>query len=138
MGVKVTKGGFAYPGTALAFRTGTWRIERPVHEHGIAPCHHACLAGEDPQAWIARLSADDVQGAFETLTAANPFPAVTGRVCPHPCETACNRGGYDEALNIHALERWLGDEALRLGFELPAVRLAPDAPRVYSMVLSPL
>jgi len=38
-----------------------------------------------------------------------PFPSVTGRVCYHPCETACNRGQYDEAISIRAVERFLGD-----------------------------
>lgn len=130
MGVKVTPGGFALPGTASRFLTGTWRIQRPVHVHGLAPCHHACLAGEDPQAWIARLAEGDGAGAWATLVAANPLPASTGRVCPHPCEAACNRGGYDAALNIHSLERWLGDAALAAGWSLPAPALALDAPRV--------
>ncbi len=130
MGVKVTVGGFAAAGTALAFKTGTWRIERPVHEHGIAPCHHACLAGEDPQAWLAALAGGDPRAAWESVIAANPLPATTGRVCPHPCERACNREGYDEAINIHALERWLGDQALRQGWPYPVPALAPDAPRV--------
>src|SRR2546425_6393771 len=44
-----------------------------------------------------------------------PFPSVTGRVCYHPCEQACNRGQYDEAISIRAVERFLGD----LGQALP-------------------
>jgi NADPH-dependent glutamate synthase beta subunit-like oxidoreductase len=46
----------------------------------------------------------------------NPFPAVMGRVCYHPCETACNRGQLDEAVGINSVERFLGDEALRQGW----------------------
>ncbi|MEO1766171.1 FAD-dependent oxidoreductase [Thiobacter aerophilum] len=130
MGVKVTPGGFAAPGTAMGFRTGTWRIQRPEHVHGIAPCHHACLAGEDPQAWIASLAEGDVAGAWQRLIAANPLPASTGRVCPHPCETACNRGGYDAPLNVHGLERWLGDAALAAGWACPAPAIGRDVPAV--------
>ena len=43
----------------------------------------------------------------------NPFPAVMGRVCYHPCETACNRGQLDEAVGINSVERFLGDEAIK-------------------------
>ena len=130
MGVIVTPGGYALPGTATAFKTGSWRIERPVHVHGIAPCHHACLAGEDPQAWIARLAEGDPEAAWRLLVVSNPLPATTGRVCPHPCESACNRGGYDQALNIHALERFLGDAALAHDWAYPALSPPRDAPRV--------
>jgi 2-oxoacid:acceptor oxidoreductase delta subunit (pyruvate/2-ketoisovalerate family) len=46
----------------------------------------------------------------------NPFPAVMGRVCYHPCETACNRAQLDEAVGINSVERFLGDEAIRHGW----------------------
>ena len=54
----------------------------------------------------------------------NPFPAVMGRVCYHPCETACNRAQLDTAVGINSVERFLGDEAIRQGWTLPA----PGAP----------
>src|SRR5690606_12115277 len=47
------------------------------------------------------------------LTQDNPLPAIMGRVCYHPCETACNRGQLDACVGINAIERFLGDEALR-------------------------
>jgi 2-oxoacid:acceptor oxidoreductase delta subunit (pyruvate/2-ketoisovalerate family) len=50
----------------------------------------------------------------------NPFPAIMGRVCYHPCQTACNRCELDEAVGINAVERFLGDEALRCHWTLPA------------------
>ena len=46
----------------------------------------------------------------------NPFPAIMGRVCYHPCETACNRGQLDEAVGINSVERFVGDEAIRQGW----------------------
>jgi 2-oxoacid:acceptor oxidoreductase delta subunit (pyruvate/2-ketoisovalerate family) len=49
----------------------------------------------------------------------NPFPAVIGRVCYHPCQTACNRASLDEAVGINAVERFIGDEALRRGWTVP-------------------
>ena len=59
----------------------------------------------------------------------NPFPAVMGRVCYHPCETACNRGQLDEAVGINSVERFLGDEAIRPGWRV-AVEVPPTGRRV--------
>ena len=53
----------------------------------------------------------------------NPFPAIHGRVCYHPCESVCNRAEVDSAVSIHSVERYLGDLALEQGwaFDLPPV-----------------
>jgi NADPH-dependent glutamate synthase beta subunit-like oxidoreductase len=59
----------------------------------------------------------------------NPFPAVMGRVCYRPCETACNRAQLDSAVGINSVERFLGDEALRRGWQVP-VDAAPTGKRV--------
>ncbi|MFP4161608.1 MAG: FAD-dependent oxidoreductase [Ectothiorhodospira sp.] len=127
---QIPPGAFARPGTSLEFRTGTWRVQRPVHVHRAAPCHTACPAGEDAQAYLARVETGDLQGAWETLISANPLPAITGRVCPHPCEAACNRGQYDEAVSIHGVERFLGDEALRRDWAYPVTAPGAGAPSV--------
>ena len=50
----------------------------------------------------------------------NPFPAIMGRVCCHPCETACNRAKLDEAVGINSVERFLGDEGIRQGWSIEA------------------
>ena len=50
------------------------------------------------------------------------MPAIMGRVCYHPCESACNRGQLDEAVGINAVERFLGDEALKRGWKFDAAR----------------
>jgi formate dehydrogenase beta subunit len=128
--IDIPPGAYALPGTSLAFKTGTWRVERPVHAYRPAPCHTACPAGEDAQAYLARLEEGDPQGAWEILVSANPLPAITGRVCHHPCETACNRQHFDEAITIHGVERFLGDAALREGWNYPVTPPAATAPRV--------
>lgn len=115
----LTRGAYAEAGTSLNFRTGDWRTEKPVHVHWAAPCHGACPAGEDAQAWIAHIQEGHPRDAWEVLVRINPMPAVTGRVCPHPCETACNRRAFDAAVNIHGLERWLGDQAIANGWTYP-------------------
>ncbi len=111
-------------GSSLANRTGSWRVERPVYVHRLPPCNDACPAGEDAQGWLYRAEEGDYEGAWRLLVEDNPFPAVMGRVCYHPCETACNRGQLDESVGINAVERFLGDEAVRRGWRLPG----PGAP----------
>jgi formate dehydrogenase beta subunit len=130
MSIKLTRGGFAYPGTTSDYKTGTWRIQRPEHEHRRAPCHAVCPAGEDPQAYIALLDQGRAREAWEELVSVNPMPAITGRVCPHPCESGCNRGQYDEPLAIHSIERYLGDQAIENNWAYPVVKVAANAAHV--------
>jgi 2-oxoacid:acceptor oxidoreductase delta subunit (pyruvate/2-ketoisovalerate family) len=109
-------------GTSRANHTGSWRTSRPVYVDRLPPCNHACPAGENIQAWLFHAEAGDYEAVWRALTADNPLPAVMGRVCYHPCETACNRAHIDEAVGINSVERFLGDEAIRRGW-----RLAPPA-----------
>ncbi len=109
-------------GSSLANKTGSWRQERPVYIHRLPPCNHACPAGEDIQQWLYHAESGDYETAWRTLVEDNPLPGVMGRVCYHPCETACNRGQLDETVGIHGVERFLGDEAIKHGW-----RLARDA-----------
>ena len=109
-------------GTTEVFKTGTWRAALPHYVKPPSPCHQACPVNGDIAEWIGLAHARDFRGAWEVLTRHNPFPAVAGRICHHPCEAACNRGGYDESLAICKLERLVGDLALEQGwaFEPPA------------------
>jgi NADPH-dependent glutamate synthase beta subunit-like oxidoreductase len=102
-----------------------------------APCASSCQAGVDCREVLSILSKGREKGAdpeatmkraFQSLTAANPFPAVCGRVCPHPCETACIRTLHDEPLNIHSVERFIGDWAIEKGldFEKPVCEKRPE------------
>jgi NADPH-dependent glutamate synthase beta subunit-like oxidoreductase len=85
---------------------------RPVYVDRLPPCNHACPAGENVQAWLALAQAGRYREAWEQIVRDNPMPAVHGRVCYHPCEDACNRREVDDAVSIHAVERFLGDLAL--------------------------
>jgi len=104
------------PGSSLANRTGSWRTVRPVYVDRLPPCNDACPAGENIQGWLFHAEAGNYEEAWRVLTQDNPLPAAMGRVCYHPCETACNRGHLDECVGINAIERFLGDEALRRGW----------------------
>ena len=106
-------------GSSLANLTGSWRNQRPVYRDYLPPCNHACPAGEDIQGWLYQAEGGDYQAAWRSLVENNPMPAIMGRVCYHPCENACNRGRIDSAVSIHAVERFLGDEAIRQGWEFP-------------------
>ena len=107
-------------GSSLANKTGSWREERPVYIHRLPPCNHACPAGENIQQWLYHAESGDYETAWRELVKDNPLPAVMGRVCYHACEGACNRGELDENVGIHGVERFLGDEAIRQGWELTA------------------
>jgi NADPH-dependent glutamate synthase beta subunit-like oxidoreductase len=108
------------PGSSLANRTGSWRTVRPVYVDRLPPCNHACPAGENIQGWLFHAESGQYEQAWRMLTQDNPLPAVMGRVCYHPCETACNRAQLDECVGINAIERFLGDEALRCGWTFAA------------------
>jgi len=105
------------PGTSLTNLTGTWRNERPVYVDRLPPCNNACPAGENIQGWLFHAESGDYRQAWHVLTENNPLPAVMGRVCYHPCETACNRELLDESVGINSVERFLGDEAIKQGWK---------------------
>ncbi|MDA8057617.1 MAG: NAD(P)-binding protein [Actinomycetota bacterium] len=97
-------------------RAGPVRSRRPVYVDLLPPCNDACPAGENIQAYLAEVEAGRHEQAWRALVADNPLPAVHGRVCYHPCESSCNRTELDEAVSIHAVERFLGDLALEQGW----------------------
>src|SRR5215472_11348180 len=101
-------------GAALA---GPVRTRRPIYTDLLPPCNGACPAGENIQAYLASTRAGEHERAWRQLTADNPFPAIHGRVCYHPCENSCNRAELDSSVSIHSVERFLGDLALDRGWQ---------------------
>ena len=118
-------------GSSLANRTGSWRTERPVYVQRLPPCADACPAGENVQQWLyeAEEGGAGYERAWRQIMKDNPFPAVMGRVCYHPCETACNRVQLDEAVGINAVERFVGDEAIARGWRVDVLS-PPSGKRV--------
>ncbi len=117
------------PGSSLANHTGTWRTLRPVYVDRLPPCNAACPAGENIQGWLYHAESGDYEQAWRLLTRENPLPAIMGRVCYQPCESACNRASVDAAVGVNSVERFLGDMAIKSGwsFERPP---APTGKRV--------
>ena len=105
-------------------RAGPVRERRPVYVDLLPPCNAGCPAGENIQAWLAHAKAGRHEHAWRQLVADNPFAAIHGRVCYHPCETVCNRAHLDSSVSIHSVERFLGDLACERGwsFERPSTR----------------
>ena len=97
-------------------RAGPVRDRRPVYVDLLPPCNAGCPAGENIQGWLAHMQADEHELAWRALVADNPFAAIHGRVCYHPCESVCNRADLDSAVSIHSVERFLGDLALERGW----------------------
>ena len=96
-------------------KTGSWRFFHPKYEEKTAPCSAACPVGQDIPRIEMLASRGQLKDAWQTILNENPFPAICGRICFHPCETACNRASMDDPIAIHHLERFLGDSAITTG-----------------------
>ncbi|MDI6733594.1 MAG: NAD(P)-binding protein [Planctomycetota bacterium] len=125
--------------TTLYNKTGSWRNFRPVYENKLPACNNTCPTGEKIQGYLDIINQStnisksvesakpqrspdyfgmaNLRKAWELLTADNPFPAICGRVCFHPCEQSCNRSDYDEPVAIHYVERLIGDAGLNESFK---------------------
>jgi len=112
---------------------------RPRQVEKAAPCEGGCVNCGDIRGWIGTVAQRDKTGfsreeayarAWSIIADVNPFPATLGRICPHPCEEHCNRGGLDEPLAINAMERFLGDFAIRAGLPLGRVEGARREERI--------
>ena len=96
-------------GSSEAIDTGKWGFEKPETAFLTAPCQEACPAGNPIAQFLYLAGEGKCKDALEALLKENPFPGVCGRVCFHPCEKDCNRGQFDEAVSIHAMERYVFD-----------------------------
>ncbi len=115
---------------ARSFSGGSSREQsplRPRHVEKMPPCRNTCPSGNRIREFVmaiqktVRMQKPVEQGleeAWRIYTDTNPFPAVMGRICPHPCETACNRKEKDKPININRIERAIGDYGLSKGLEL--------------------
>lgn len=101
----------------------------PVYVRRVPPCRTACPSSEDIRGYVTAIAQSELYKekrsldesldlAWYTLTDKNPFPAIHGRICPHPCEDGCNRGYKDGAVGINSLERVIGDHGLKRGLKL--------------------
>ncbi len=85
----------------------------------ISPCQHTCPVGINIPKYVAHIAAGEYFEAIETIRERNPFPAICGRICHHPCEGRCRRGELDESVDIRALKRFAADWYFDHASELP-------------------
>ncbi|MFZ7134267.1 MAG: NADH-quinone oxidoreductase subunit NuoF [Eubacteriales bacterium] len=81
----------------------------------ISPCQNACPAGVNVPGYLALIAAERPRDAYNLIRKDNPFPAICGRVCTHPCESKCRRAQLDEPLSIKDLKRYAADIVLKSG-----------------------
>ena len=87
----------------------SWLKRRVKEQEGITPCRLDCPAGTNVTGFVALVSKGRFEEASALIKQRNPLTTVCGHVCPHPCESDCNRQGCDQAVSINALERFVGD-----------------------------
>ncbi len=75
-------------------------------------CSKSCPAGTDISGYMDKIRKGDWDEAARIIMKVNPLPMITSRICPHPCQDACNQCQYGDCVNIHAVERSIGDYIL--------------------------
>jgi len=75
----------------------------------ISPCQHTCPVGINIPKYVAQIADGEYLEAVNTIRERNPFPAICGRICHHPCEGRCRRGELDDPVAIRALKRFAAD-----------------------------
>lgn len=110
-------------GCGTCFKTcglDVFRID--TEQPTLSPCMAKCPAGTNIRSYNGLLQMGKIEEAAECLRERNPFPAITGRVCPHLCEGECSRSKVDGAVNINAVEQYLGDYSLDILPEAPQLK----------------
>ena len=106
--------------------SGEQSSRRPQFVKKMAPCGFNCPNHNMIRPALMMISkAEDYNESYDDAIAEawhlflqrTPFPAVLGRVCPHPCETECNRTAKEGAVSINAMERFIGDFGIEKGLK---------------------
>jgi heterodisulfide reductase subunit A len=89
-----------------------------IDKSGIAPCRAACPLHVNAQGYVSLISKGKFAEALKLVREQNPLPGICGRVCTHPCESACKRGELDKPLAIRELKRVVADYEKEMDFDL--------------------
>ncbi|MDD5093485.1 MAG: NAD(P)-binding protein [Dehalococcoidia bacterium] len=92
-----------------------------IDKRETPPCKLTCPINMDVQGYLALIAVGKFQEAYQVMRRTNPLPAICGRVCYHPCETACKRGYVDDPLAIASLKRFLCDQVDIDKIEVPQI-----------------
>lgn len=96
------------------------------------PCVLACPAGTDCQGYVGLIANGEFEASLELIKDRIPLPASIGRVCPHPCETACRRKMVEEPVAIAWLKRFAADRDLEKETFVP--ELAPASGKTVAII----
>lgn len=123
--VEVIKIKTASPSETIVTNGESWQC--PVYVRRTPPCNAKCPSSEDIRGYLTYVAQakdfkrpveDSFDEAWHILTDKNPFPAIHGRICPHPCESGCNRQyKEDGSVAINNFERVVGDHGLKRGLK---------------------
>ena len=112
-------------GCGSCFKACSFDVYRlNTHQEKASPCCAACPAGVDVRSYMHLLQQGRHADAADELLQYNPFPLFTSRVCPHFCERTCTRKKIDAAVNIAAMEDYLGYWILEHDPALPDITRA--------------
>jgi heterodisulfide reductase subunit A len=100
--------------TAIDWPSTPFHSARPNIERETPACQEACPVHIDIRRYVGLVAEGDYTGALAVIRERNPLPAICGRVCNHPCESACNRGWQDEPVSIDAIKRFVADHEVAL------------------------
>ena len=96
----------------------------------LSPCQNACPAGVNVPGYLSLVSEGRVLDAYNLIRRENPFPAVCGRVCTHPCESKCQRAMLDEALAIADVKRYIADKVYEMNEPFRSIKFPPNGKKV--------
>lgn len=96
----------------------------------MSPCQNACPAGVNVPGYLALVSEGRVMDAYNLIRRENPFPAVCGRVCTHPCESKCQRAMLDESLAIADVKRYISDKVFEMNQPFRTIQFPPTGKKV--------
>ena len=91
-----------------------------IFKEDMPICQATCPGNLDIRSYVGNIADGDYAKSLAVIRESLPFPLAIGRVCPHPCETACNRGYMDEPISICTLKRFVADYEMKSGVSAPA------------------
>jgi len=116
----------------------SWKC--PTYVRKLPPCRLECPSSEDIRGYLTQIAQakdfkrdqdESLDEAWHILTDKNPMPAVHGRICPHPCESGCNRKDKEDgAVAINNMERFIGDWGIQRGLKLRKLIDKPNGKKV--------
>jgi len=93
-----------------------------IDKRDRSPCTNACPNQVNAHAYVALIAQGKYREAMEVILRNLPLPGVIGRICPHPCETACRRGQVDSPVSICSLKRFVADQVNVEDLPIPEIQ----------------